>query len=470
MFQKLKDLLQRILKYFTETETTSDSPKMDKRIDVWEAVYTNHAPWKNDKTKSLNVAKLACQLLASQVLNEAEIKIEGPDGKENERSKFLNEQFQKHVMPDFKNQIEKAMAVGGMLIRPYVTEEKEIHIEFCRQGSFKPMGFDDDGNIVDVIFIDQLYKGETTYTRAERERLLGNDVEVENKAFVARGKGIDKQVPLSDVEEWASIDDAGTLKNAGQMLFGAYKVPLANNVDLESPLGISIFEPALETLQTADEQYSRLDWEYEGGQMAVDVAEDAIQEVMDQKKDRLYRRHDFNDEETYMVFAPHLRDANYINGLNFYLMRAEDQIGLARGTLADVSAEARTATEIKVLKQRAYTTIHDHQKAIEDALRQLVKAMDFLTSVYKIQEEQDVELVANWNDSVLEDFQSELTQHLQLRDAGIESSTEVRMWAKGESEEIASAKIQEIEESEQEALGEDIFSANNLLGNSPFNS
>lgn len=54
------------------------------------------------------------------------------------------------------------------------------------------------------------------------------------------------------------------------------------------------------------------------------------------------------------VFSPALRDVSILNGLNDLLMRIEDTCGLARGTFSNPQSEARTATEIKILKQRSY--------------------------------------------------------------------------------------------------------------------
>ena len=45
---------------------------------------------------------------------------------------------------------------------------------------------------------------------------------------------------------------------------------------MKSPLGISIFSPATKLIRKADEQFSRLDWEYKGGQLAIDVDPTAV--------------------------------------------------------------------------------------------------------------------------------------------------------------------------------------------------
>src|SRR5699024_8689154 len=101
-----------------------------------------------------------------------------------------------------------------------------------------------------------------------------------------------------------------------------------------SPLGVSVFANAVQSIRDADEQYSRLLWEYDGGQMAIDVAASAIRQApdgsvtMDKREQRLYRRTletGVADGEFYHAFAPSLRDASYISGLDSILKKVEFQ-------------------------------------------------------------------------------------------------------------------------------------------------
>lgn len=54
-------------------------------------------------------------------------------------------------------------------------------------------------------------------------------------------------------------------------LFVYLKMPFGNTVEPECVLGASIAARAMELLEEADRQYSRLLWEYEGGELAVDA-------------------------------------------------------------------------------------------------------------------------------------------------------------------------------------------------------
>lgn len=424
---------------------TPVSDNMMSNIDDWEEIYQDNPFWSPDST--LGLGKEICQTLASQMLTEADIKITG----ESKKATFIQEQLEAHLLPRIEEQLEKAMATGGMVLRPYIYNGG-VNIDFCRQGQFLPLAFDDDGNITDIAFGEQIVDGKTTYTRIERQRYDGENVLITNQAFSSQSTNrLGNEIELKDVEAWKDIDDKVELDEIGTTCFGYYKIPLANNIDMDSPLGIAIFSPAISLLAKADAQFNRLDWEYEGGQIAIDISEDAILPDVngniqqDQTRERIYRGADFNDTDTYKAFAPTLRDASYNTGLDKYLMRIEDKIGLARGSLSQVDGQPRTATEIVTLKERTYKTIRSNQQALYKALETLVKAIDYLAGYY-YDLEGEAKLVVNWNDGILEDYQTELDRHQQRIDMGIESTLEARMWAFGEDEATALDNLAKIDD------------------------
>ena len=84
-----------------------------------------------------------------------------------------------------------------------------------------------------------------------------------------------------------------------------------------------------------------------------------------------------DDGSFYQVFSPALRDSSILNGLNSILMHIEDVTDLSRGTISMVSYnEARTATELKILKQRSYAANRDIQKELERVMVKTFEIMD----------------------------------------------------------------------------------------------
>ena len=86
-------------------------------------------------------------------------------------------------------------------------------------------------------------------------------IQITHKCYCSSSSSIlGTEVPLSMIEKWSNIEPESYVKNANGELFGYYKVALANNVDEDSPLGVSIYSKAEKLTRDADEQYSRLKW------------------------------------------------------------------------------------------------------------------------------------------------------------------------------------------------------------------
>lgn len=269
------------------------------------------------------------------------------------------------------------------------------------------------------------------------------------------------EIPLTDVPEWAGLQPETTIKNVTRPLFAYFKMPEANTVDTNSPLGVSGYSRAVNLIRDADMQYSRLLWEYEAGEIAINVDRDAFtyledgqgnqHTVLKPMQNRLYRRMDISNDELFEPFAPALRDANYTDGLNTILMRIEDVCGISRGTLSDSIDIARTATELKILKQRSFQTNVDIQAAIQATLEDVIYIMNVYCTLYNITPEGEYDVSFEWDDSLIIDMDAELEKRIVLQQNGIVSKIENRMWYFGETERQAQEAITKIEDEQRKS-------------------
>jgi A118 family predicted phage portal protein len=434
-----------------------------------------------------------------------------PDGP-TERADFLNTQYKK-LKDNIRTQLEYGVAMGGLVIKPYLkvydsgsvqqkrkddeadsqyqSYEKELpkyefEFDYVQAGRFYPLAFEPNGKITEACFAQTKVDKDVVYTRLEHHKLVGRQCIIENFAFKKNNTNdgryvslhntednLGRAISLTEVPEWASISPRVVIDNVDRLLFAYFKMPEANTIDTYSPLGVSGFSRVVDLIRDADEQYSRLLWEFEGGELAIDVDRDAMkiqeyqngqhQTVMPIKQERLFRKVDLNSEETYNVFSPALRDASLINGLNMILMRIEDATGLSRGTISEqISAEAKTATEMKILKQRSYQTNADIQSALEKALRDTVYAMDVYCSLYDVTPEGEYEMSFEWDDSILVDTDTELEHRLSMINAGLASKLETRMWYFGETENQAKAALQRIEDEKKASMETNIVAQQQL--------
>ena len=437
------------------------SNEMTSALGLWYDMYMNKAPWKKEgkegeeTVKSLNLPALICSEIARQVVLEMKCTITGTDKDENgngipnERSEYLAAEYEK-LQDVLRLKLEQGCAAGGMVIKPYPnTDDGHIYFDYAMDWSIYPMGFDDDGYLSDVIIPDTYKEGNEYFTRLERHKVTPKGIEITQRAFKSTTPdSLGQEVSLESVERWAALQPRTTVQNTDGVLFGWYKVANANNIDLDCPLGASAFAKAVELIKEADLQYSRLLWEYKGSELAVDVDPTALMPKQGGQgydipalDKRLFRAVDTGADDTYNVFAPPIRDASLVNGLNQIMMKIEDLVGLARGTLSDANIIERTATELKIVKQRSYATVADNQKALERCLKDVVRVMDKYATLYNLAPEGDYEVSFEWDDSIITDMAEQLQQRLLLMNSGIISRAEMRQWYFGETKDQADEAI-----------------------------
>lgn len=424
------------------------------------------------------------------------------------RAVYIRNQFEK-VKKDLRRQLEYGIACGGFIIKPYVVFKSdippasdadaqdtrtpegqidyEIDFDYVQADGFYPIAFDGSGKITEAAFIQRKVDKDIIYTRLEYHKLDNNRVTIQNHLYKCKNKDnidqsplgdneLGEEIPLSAVPEWSNLEREVVIDNVDRLLFAYFRMPEANTIDPHSPLGVSGYSRAVSLIEEADKQYSRMLWEFEGGELAIDVDRDALSErsiqndtggqtyVTDRPvlQERLFRKIDLNDEQTYNVFNPPFRDASLMNGLNNILMRIEDVTGMSRGTITDATQEARTATELRILKQRSFAANQDIQQALEDTLRDVLYIMDTYCTLYNIVPDGDFDVAFTWDDSILVDTETELGKRITLIQNGLASRLETRMWYFNETEAQARIALDKIRAESAESIQQNVNAQQSL--------
>ena len=532
--EKIKEIIKRMVGARTIEQQLHMKPvissQMEEAIQRWSDMYKDQAPWLHEpdygdpsRVVSLGLPAMIASEKARTALLEfeseittptEEVEVENPNFKEPEpdmfgniipsmesptitedrptsdtaRAEYLNEQYKK-LKKQLRKQIEYGIAKGGLVIKPYpvINDDPdadvttELEFDFIQADAFYPLAFDANGRITEAAFLQTKAEKDTLYRRLEYHKWSGNKVEIVNKVFKSSNtqtegdmSGIDlgQEVPLTSVPEWKDLKDHATIRNVNQPLFAYFRMPEANTIDTSSPLGVSGYSRAEKLIKDADMQYSRLLWEYEGGELAIDIDRDAMNfqtdgkgnnhQVMGHLQQRLYRQIDLGESDTYQPYSPVLRDSSYIQGLNTILMRIEDVTGLSRGTISDAAAEARTATELKILKQRSYQANADVQQSIEDALREVIYIMNVYCDLYELTADGEYDVSFEWDDSIIVDVDTELGKRITLMQNGLASKVETRMWYFGETERQAQEALAKVNEESAQAMEQNLVEQDNL--------
>ena len=423
------------------------SGEMQRAIELWENMFLGKAPWLNDTTKSLGLPAAIVSEVARLTTFEMESEVTG-----SQRADWLQGEYQR-VLDDLSNIVESACAGGSVVLKPYRDGDR-IVVDVVDAWRFVPTSFNSRGEITGAVFAEPVAKGKVFYTRLEHHMITDEGYVIRNVAFRSHTQGqLGTECPLSAVDEWADLEPEMIIgyKNGealDKMLFAYFKLPLKNTVDAESPLGVSVYSRATGLIEQADKQYSRILWEYEGSELAIDASYGALRAKDEHGKDirlperqkRLFRQLAIDSGQSgdlYKVFSPTIRDQSLFNGLDKLLKRIEFNCGLAYGTLSDPQNVDKTAEEIRSSKQRSYAMVCAIQKKLQATLEHLLWCMDFYATGYKLAPRGNSELNITWGDGILQDVDKEYARRVDLVERGLLKPEKLMGWYFGVSDEEA---------------------------------
>ena len=426
------------------------SSEMQTAIDAWALMFQDKAEWLDDNTQSLGLPAAIAGEIARLVVVEMTSKVEG-----SPRADFLQGEYGR-VLASIRTNAEIAAAGGGIVFKPYVDGER-IAVDCVPAWRFLPTSFNSLGEVTGAVFVEQVTKGKTYYTRMEHHQLTDTGYIVRNLAFMSMTQSnLGTPCQLGAVDEWADLEPELTIKYKDGtapegVLFAYFKMPFANSVDPASPLGVSIYSRAVGLVKEADKQYSRILWEYEGSELAIDASEGALKTTghdgktakVPERRKRLFRELGIDQGtsgDLYQIFSPEIRDTSLFNGLDKILKRIEFNCYLSYGTLSDPQSVEKTAEEIKTSKQRSYSAVCDIQKALQAALEHLVWVMDFYASLYKLAPRGEYEVGFTWGDGVMENTDTEFARRKLLADSGYLKPEKLLAWYFGITEDEAKAE------------------------------
>jgi len=412
------------------------SPEQRKAMKNWENMYkTKHN--RPEGERSLNLPAAISSEIARLVSLEMRSVLTG-----SERAERLNEFYQKFIRK-LRREIEYAAAYGGMIFKPYISDG-EIAVDCVNANEFYPIAFDSNDRICSAVFKTVKTVGRKYYTKLELHDYSYGQEKIKNFVFVSSNKfDIGKRINQKNVAEWSKLPDEAVITNIDRPLFTYFKMPFANTVDKNSPLGISVFEKACDLICDADEQYNRLLWEFKSAERALYVDGLAIKRNNEGKyelprnQDKLYRVIDTGKEDFFKDFSPTIRQAELRAGLDEILRKIEFNCSLAYGTLSNVQNADKTAEEIRSSKQRSYAVVCDIQTALGKCLSDVAYSMNVWCTLAGLAPKGEYYITTEWNDSILADRAKEYQERMSLLTSNIIQPWEMRAWYFGEDEETA---------------------------------
>ena len=446
-------------------------------IFVWKALYRGlYKPWhvvpaptiadKNARRElyRLNTAKAVCSEMAGLVWGEeCEIGIsmtgrESSDDSPDPLSEYVADVLRRNAFHEkMQELIEQALALGGAAIKAryevrHDRDGKEIpgtgavRLDYCMADQFVPIAWD-NAKVTEGVFISRLAKQGYYYTRLEWHRWDGTSYVVTNELYRAdmvRGvNGGNQDIlgvrwPLADVFPFL---DEQTVIPVEESLFSYFRTPIANNLDDNSPLGMSVYGNALETLHSLDICFDSFNQEFILGKKRIIVPACAVRSVVDPQTGAVRRYFDANDA-VYVALnsdtpndlkitdnTVELRVDEHVSALNAYLSILCLQVGFSAGTFSfDTRGGIKTATEVVSENSKTYKTVKTIQNMLRPMIEHTVRNIIDVAILYDEQwQGQSVASLAargydvsiTFDDGIIQDRQTNINEGVMLVGAGL---------------------------------------------------
>ena len=482
-------------------------------IFIWQAIYKGfYRAWhevnmktvKDPKGKkrimaTMNAGKMACSQMARYVWNErCSVSVSMKSApKDDPLDAFLQ-----NVLKDnrfgtaFGDFLEKSFALGGGALKEWVEIPKDeegndigegkVRIGYTMASQFVPTAWD-NSRIKAGIFISREARDGFYYTVVEWHRLDGTTYRVTNDLY---------RMPIKEATEpqnilgwWYPLDkiypllSPDTTINDVQNAFFQYIRPFgANYADDNSPLGMSIYAPAMSTLHGLDIMFDSLQREFVLGKKRI-IAPARAMKMSVVNGGRPDRYFDADDEvwealatdnpEDLKVYdnSVSLRVNEHITGINGDLSILCAQVGFDPGILSfDANKGLKTATEVISENSKTFGTVKAHENIIKDSLEQMVRAILELAARYGLTWEGKsiqsliaggYDISVKFDDSIIEDKNAEINRGVLLVGAGLMSRTKFMTDALGYTNEEAEKEIKLIGEESKKI---NAIEANRLFG------
>ena len=455
----------------------SEKLNWDKYINIWDSwykgkvrkfhnyyIYNGQRKVKMEK-KSLQGAKKVSEDWADLIFNEKVTINLKTDADTKEINKILK---QNNATVIINQGIEKSFALGtGALVVSVQDIEQEdnildvtnsrIKLEFVECNKIIPLTWENQ-KIIECAFVTAKHKKGQTYI------YIAMHVLNENKEYVIKNymfKGKYSSFVEENVEE-GFLREFETKNNIPW--FAIITPNICNNIDTESPFGVSVYANSIDVLKELDDAYDGLGNETTLGRRRVFIAEEMMtfddgerRMVFDPNDISVYRMpKGFNKDSMIEHDSSDLRTDKYSGAVDYQLMLLSLKCGFGKERYKFDGASIQTATGVISENSDMFRTLKKHELVTENALITIVKAMAYASTTFGNKAINAEEVTIDFDDSIIEDKGAEQIRAQSEVGNGTRSKKSYMKNIRNMNDKQIEKELQEIQEekmSNQEAFG-----------------
>ncbi len=416
------------------------SPRMAQAMNRWRRAF-----YGIPGSKGSHPTRLAAAITGYlSVLVTAELSIAITGG---ERGELLAQGLETVNM---QRAVQLAARSGQCVLRPRV-EDGALQIDLIPGENIFPTRLDAAGRPVAGYFADYRTREGESLVRLESFDYRKGTLTMGNRAYLLEGDQLGREIPLDTLAQWAELAPETVVQGVSGPLFGVIQMPFLGGDDPTSPLPVSLYADALESLEEFDRLYGELLYELHSGKRKRIIERQALPSLTGK---RFPGTPDFAElsTDTYLVldpleeknpfsdYSPTLRTEGYLTGLKNLLYLIENQCHLSPGAMSLETGGAITATEVVSRDRTTYHTCAAIQsRGLRPGILALLRGMDALCQLYALTPPGEYQVTIAFGDGVFEDTGAEFSRRMQMVQQGILKPEQLLSWYFGVSPAAAEA-------------------------------
>lgn len=444
---------------------TTVSEDFYSKIEEWKSWYVgevNKFSWYKIRTGkstvkcrrfSLGMAKKLAEDWANLLMNE-KVKITVEDQKAQE---FIDSVFTSNNFYVKVNEMQELKsALGTVAYVPRVVGQKqgeaaeEIQLDYVTADNIRPISWR-NGIIEECAFcsVTTVDGNDYMYFQIHEKGEDGNYVIKNHLCRLENGQLSD--VNMNDVDGFENIP---SVVNTGEKdrQFVIDRLNIANNFDVSNPLGIAVYANSIDQLKGVDIAYDSYVNEFVLGKKRIMVKPSATtfldgEPVFDTDEMVFYvLPEDTSDGDTIVPIDMTLRTQEHNTGIQDQLNTLSSKCGFGENHYRFDRGSVATATQVVSENSAMFRTLKKHEIILENVLIELCRILLRLgNSALKRGLKEDAEISIDFDDSIIEDKESDFNRDARLLQMGIMNDWEFRAKWMNEDEATAKAALPKME-------------------------
>lgn len=339
---------------------------------------------------TMNMAKKVCEDRTKLIWSE-NVRITLDDDSKTQKLWEILDSKKNNISIMMPKMIELANAQGTVAFTEFQTKDGETVIEYIEDAmSIVPYSYD-NYNITGMCVLDQFTeeeKGKTIYyTHITYHEFDGTNYTKLNELYKSRDvSSLGKEVSFE--EKYPNVKEVVKYDNVERPHFQIYRPNIANNYDISTPMGISIFANSIDRLKSIDTKYDSFNNEFIQGKKRILVDRNSLKSSpqIDKSGNVTNVLYFDKNDDTYVAIRGmegqpvkeidfNLRVEEHVNALNSDLSWLGANMGFGESFYSFDGSRMKTATEVINEDSEAFRTMQSDSIVLKDVIYDLVMSI-----------------------------------------------------------------------------------------------